>query len=627
MSAYISLSSGGGGGGGSVTTPGGANTDVQYNNSGAFGGSSNFTFDGTNVVVAGTLTASNVSGINTGDVTLANVGAVPNAKGASLSGQVLTLQPANTSFPGVLLAADWNTFNSKQPPGSYITALTGDGTASGPGSAVLTLATVNGDVGSFGSASTISTFTVNAKGLITAAGATSVQIAESQVTNLVSDLAGKQPVGNYITALTGDATASGPGSVALTLATVNANVGTFAISTITVNAKGLITAVSAASTTGSGSVVLATSPTLVTPALGTPSSAILTNATGLPLTTGTTGVLPETKGGTNQSTYATGDLLYASASNTLSKRTIGSTGDVLTVAGGVPTWAPSAAAPIAPTAQLFKAPFYYQLIVSGSAASIGSVYTNGSFNITTYNTLLSSDTTWYISSTVGFVGGLTFNLVSGVGDATIVIGGSVTSDGVYITPTPAPLYIRVKMLGGGGGGSGSGSGGASDGTSGQDTTFSTLTAGGGIFGMFSNPGGAGGVPTVSAPAVDFGSVAGGSGSAGGVDTIANVAFAGGAGGASSLGGTGGGGYDGQAGISGTANTGAGGGGGGGGTGTGVLSGSGGGAGATIDAVIYSPTGTYAFHNGRGGPGGTAGASGAAGGDGGLGSIFVQEYYQ
>ncbi len=52
----------------------------------------------------------------------------------------------------------------------------------------------------------------------------------------------------------------------------------------------------------------------------------------------------ETDGGTNQSTYTTGDTLYASASNTLSKLSIGSTGDVLTVAGGVPTWAPGGSA-------------------------------------------------------------------------------------------------------------------------------------------------------------------------------------------------------------------------------------------------------------------------------------------
>lgn len=53
-----------------------------------------------------------------------------------------------------------------------------------------------------------------------------------------------QAPGNYITALTGDVTASGPGSVPATLATVNANVGSFTNANITVNGKGLITAAS-----------------------------------------------------------------------------------------------------------------------------------------------------------------------------------------------------------------------------------------------------------------------------------------------------------------------------------------------------------------------------------------------
>jgi len=59
--------------------------------------------------------------------------------------------------------------------------------------------------------------------------------------------------------------------------------------------------------------------------------------------TDVTGTLVATKGGTAQSTYTTGDILYASASNTLSKLAVGTAGQVLTIAGGVPSYAtPSA---------------------------------------------------------------------------------------------------------------------------------------------------------------------------------------------------------------------------------------------------------------------------------------------
>lgn len=84
-------------------------------------------------------------------------------------------------------------------------------------------------------------------------------LPESGVTNLTTDLAAKAATGAV-------------GSSGLTMAT-NKVLGRSTAST---------GAIEELATTGSGSVVQATSPTLVTPALGTPSAAVLTNATGLP---------------------------------------------------------------------------------------------------------------------------------------------------------------------------------------------------------------------------------------------------------------------------------------------------------------------------------------------------------
>lgn len=139
--------------------------------------------------------------------------------------------------------------------------------------------------------------------------------------------------------LTGDVTSV---AMATTLATVNSNVGSFGSSTsipsITVNGKGLVTA-------ASGNPVIApagtlTGATLAANVLASSLTSVGTLATGV--WNGT--AVDATHGGTNQTTWATGDLLYASGSNTLAKRTVGSSGNVLTVSGGVPTWAAPATA-------------------------------------------------------------------------------------------------------------------------------------------------------------------------------------------------------------------------------------------------------------------------------------------
>ena len=66
--------------------------------------------------------------------------------------------------------------------------------------------------------------------------------------------------------------------------------------------------------TGTGSLVFSNSPTLTTPVLGTPQSGTLTSCTGLPLTSGVTGILPISNGGTGTTTSTgTGSLVLATS--------------------------------------------------------------------------------------------------------------------------------------------------------------------------------------------------------------------------------------------------------------------------------------------------------------------------
>lgn len=184
------------------------------------------------IAVGGTGTVTNVS-VTTANGVSGSVATATTTPAITLTLGAIT--PSSVNASGTVAGSNLSGTNT----GDQTITLTGDASGSGTGSFATTLATVNGNVGSFTNAS----ITVNAKGLITAAangsgGSGTVTTTGSPANGNLAKFSGATSVTNAD--LTGDITTSG--TVATTLATVNANVGTF-VST-TVNAKGLVTAAS-----------------------------------------------------------------------------------------------------------------------------------------------------------------------------------------------------------------------------------------------------------------------------------------------------------------------------------------------------------------------------------------------
>ena len=198
----------------------------------------------------------------------------------------LNVPTASATNRGALSSADWTTFNNKGS--GTVTSVSGTGTVNG-----ITL-----------------TGTVTSSGSLTLGG-TLGSIANSQLSN--STISGVSLGGNLFSLTAGTGVSFSAGT------TYNGSAA------ITINATG---------TGGTVTSVAATVPSF----LSISGSPITTSGTLAISYSGT--ALPAINGGTAQTAYTTGDILYASATNTLSKLAIGTTGYTLTVASGVPTWKP-----------------------------------------------------------------------------------------------------------------------------------------------------------------------------------------------------------------------------------------------------------------------------------------------